>query len=88
MLPFNAMRDKSIGIRGGYDCRYLAIMWTLRLINRSCDICKDFRLEILSRRENRGRLTLTVKDGLSSLSWAMKNPLETSPKFPRGNERR
>jgi len=26
--------------------RYLASIWTIRLFNRCCDICKDFRLEI------------------------------------------
>jgi hypothetical protein len=67
---------------------YLTSIWALISFNRGCDICKDFRVENLSRRENRGRLTLTVKDELSGLFWAMKNPLETSPKFPRGNERR
>jgi hypothetical protein len=35
---------------------------------------KDLRLKILARRENRGRLILTVKDKLSGLSWAMKTP--------------
>ena len=53
---------------------YLSSMWTLSLFSRGCDICKDFWLEILARRENRGRLTLTVKDELSGLSWAMKTP--------------
>ncbi len=27
---------------------YLASIWTIRLFNRCCDICKDFRLEILA----------------------------------------
>ena len=26
--------------------RFLASIWTLRLFNRGCDICKEFRLEI------------------------------------------
>jgi len=26
------------------NSRYLANIWTLRLFNRLCDICKDFRL--------------------------------------------
>ena len=60
---------------------YLSSMWTLRLFSRGCDSCKDFWLEILARRENRGRLTLTVKDELSGLSWAMKNPLEIPANF-------
>jgi len=30
-----------------FDSRYLASMWTIRLFNRCCDICKDFRVEIL-----------------------------------------
>ena len=39
-------------------------MWTLRLFNRCCDICKDFRLEILAMqvlqpaRKKRAILTL------------------------------
>ena len=32
--------------RGVVDCRYLASIWTIRLFNRCCDICKDLRLKI------------------------------------------
>ena len=40
--------DESIEIRGGRDYRYLASIWTIRLFNRCCDICKEFRFEILA----------------------------------------
>ena len=26
---------------------FIASIWTLRLFNRGCDICKDYRIEIL-----------------------------------------
>jgi len=33
-------------IQNHKKCRYLASIWTIRLFNRCCDICKDLRLEI------------------------------------------
>jgi hypothetical protein len=31
-----------------FDCRDIASIWTLRLFNSCCDICKDLGLEILA----------------------------------------
>ena len=35
--------------KGFAKYRYLASMWNIRLFNRCCDICKDFRVECLER---------------------------------------
>jgi hypothetical protein len=37
--------DISMKRRGVVDYMYLASIWTIRLFNSCCDICKDFRLE-------------------------------------------
>jgi hypothetical protein len=43
------MKQKGLYGKGGVnDYEYLSSIWTLRLINNCCDICKYFRFEILA----------------------------------------